>query len=497
MASSLTSVFAGLGITISAAFALKKVITDTANLGDELNKMSQKTGVSVEKLSELKYAADLSDVSLEGLSTGLKKLSMKMAEVAKDSEGEAAKAFKALGVSVTDANGKLKSTDIVLAEVADKFAEANDGAAKTAIAIQIFGRSGADMIPLLNSGAQGLRDMGKEARDAGLVMSAETAKKSEELNDNLRRLKLMVDGVAVSVGSELIPEMNRLSESFVKTGKEAADTNIPIQALGAVFKGLFQAIDGVISGLKMAFWGLGSVVFAVSGGIGIGAEYIWDVLSKNGPAAQKKFAENTAWFKNHLKETWAEISEISEAYIDRENARWGGMMASHKIGGEAPKAKSDLKLPVTDKKPVEVSSTDYIGSALKSEYAKQEAEYRKHMDQMHSVAITEWGTMRDLELHALNLESEGVEQNFAKGKITDEQRIAHLKDIEQRIYDVKKFYLEEGKQLEKDPAKIAAQQAEIEALTHAHEVRLAQMNTETLKKQRSTWDEYFKGITSK
>ena len=81
---------------------------------DGLGKMAQKVGVSVESLSALEYAGKLSDVSLEQLGTGLKKLSVSLNEVATNADGDAAAAFKAIGVSVKDASGNLRNADEVL-----------------------------------------------------------------------------------------------------------------------------------------------------------------------------------------------------------------------------------------------------------------------------------------------------------------------------------------------------------------------------------------------
>ncbi len=74
-----------------------------------------------------------------------------------------AKVFNALGVSVTDANGRLREGNAVFADLADRFSRMEDGSTKTALAIQIFGESGADLIPLLNAGADGLARMADES----------------------------------------------------------------------------------------------------------------------------------------------------------------------------------------------------------------------------------------------------------------------------------------------------------------------------------------------
>lgn len=124
-----------------------------ARVGDEFFKLSQKTGVSVEALTALKYAADLSDLSTEGLTKALQKLSVAMFDTQINGE-EGSAALKALGVSATDMNGQIRPTEQVLLDLADKFSSMPDGADKAALAVKLFGKEGLAIIPLLNQGRE-------------------------------------------------------------------------------------------------------------------------------------------------------------------------------------------------------------------------------------------------------------------------------------------------------------------------------------------------------
>ena len=119
-AQALPARFGSLGIAIAAALSVSslKGIIDGA---DQLNKLSQKTGIAVESLSELKYAGGLADVSIEAISKGVKALSVNMFEAATGSK-EAAANFSLVGVSIKNADGSLRSADSVLADVAGSFA---------------------------------------------------------------------------------------------------------------------------------------------------------------------------------------------------------------------------------------------------------------------------------------------------------------------------------------------------------------------------------------
>lgn len=198
----------------TAAVALGNAVKASIDHADELGKTAQKVGVSVEALSRLEYAAKLSDIGLEQLSSGLKKLSLNMSAVATGANGPVATAFAALGVSVKNADGTLRSSTAVLGDVATKFAAMEDGTQKTALAIQIFGKAGADLIPLLNAGSEGLSTMAAEADRLGVTITTKTAKSSEEFNDNLTRLGAVFEGLVNRITQEALPALVSLSNTL-------------------------------------------------------------------------------------------------------------------------------------------------------------------------------------------------------------------------------------------------------------------------------------------
>ena len=170
---------AGLGVSLSVA-GFAAMIKNAIDAADQLNKLSQKIGISVEALSTLRFAAQLSDVSLETLQKGIKGLSQNIAE-ANTGIGDGAQVFDALGISVKNADGSMKSTEAVLLQMADVFANLEDGAVKTALAVKLFGKSGMDMIPFLNQGAAGINQLTAEAERLGLKLTTETARSAEAL----------------------------------------------------------------------------------------------------------------------------------------------------------------------------------------------------------------------------------------------------------------------------------------------------------------------------
>lgn len=210
-AGSLRSTLAGIGVGLSAG-ALVGFVRTAIDAADNLGKLSQRVGVTVESLSELQYAGKLADVSTEQLGDGLRKLSVNLQEAAGGSK-EFQAAFAAVGISAAEL-GNLKA-DAALGGIADAFARADDGAAKTALAVKLFGRAGADLIPLLNQGSAGLRDAADEARRFGLVITSDAARAAETFNDNLTRLSSSAQSLGITLANAVLPAVTEFTNELL------------------------------------------------------------------------------------------------------------------------------------------------------------------------------------------------------------------------------------------------------------------------------------------
>ena len=204
-----------LGGAISAAglVAYTKSIIDAA---DALNEMSERTGISVENLGRLQYAAKLSGVESEQLGKSLQALSGEIVAAAGGSESAIAK-FKRLGVSVLDTTTKqIRPANAVLLDLADAFALLTEGTERSARAAELFGaKLGGVMGPFLAQGRAGIEALGDEIERLGGLMSAETAKAAAEFNDNLDRLKTTSSAAGISIANALLPTLNKLTNEFV------------------------------------------------------------------------------------------------------------------------------------------------------------------------------------------------------------------------------------------------------------------------------------------
>jgi phage-related protein len=206
----------------AAAGAMAYAVKGAIDAADDMSKAASKIGVPIEELSRLKYAADLSGVSFEGLQTSIGRLSKVMNE-AKNGSESAQQKFAQLGVSATNADGSLKSASQVLTELSDKFASMPDGAEKTALAMELMGRSGANMIPLLNGGSAALEKLMGEADQFGQVFTAEMGANAEAFNDNISRLQGAFGNLAAKVATELLPYLKQFTEWLVQNSPAIAE----------------------------------------------------------------------------------------------------------------------------------------------------------------------------------------------------------------------------------------------------------------------------------
>jgi hypothetical protein len=255
------------GAAVVAGGALVALTKQAIDSADGINKLSQKTGESAETLSALQYAFELGDVSGEEFSSSLTKLSRSMSEAAQGS-GDAAKAFDLMKVSVKNADGSLRPVGDVLGDVAEKFAGYKDGAEKTALAQAIFGKSGADLIPVLNAGRDGLKSMADEAQRLGIVISSETARAAEEFNDTLTKIGKGADAAGQQMAVRILPSMQVVADELLRINQEGSVAAETLELLGSVadfgIKALALTASAVVYLFKEVGRYIGGTVAAIS-----------------------------------------------------------------------------------------------------------------------------------------------------------------------------------------------------------------------------------------
>ena len=224
-----------------SAEALKTMITDikdasvaAAAYADDILTTSTVTGLSTDALQEYQYMAELTDVSVDTITGSLTKLTKNM-ETAKGGTGSAAEAFEALGISVIDAEGQLRSNQEVFGEVIDKLGEMDNETQRDAYSMEIFGKSAQDLNPLIAQGADGIAAFAEEAHNVGYVLDGETLASLGAVDDAVQRFEKALEAAKNQAGAEFAPAM----ESIFTGITELINGNVD-QGMASIEKGLEQ-----------------------------------------------------------------------------------------------------------------------------------------------------------------------------------------------------------------------------------------------------------------
>lgn len=198
---------------VIAAFA-GKAVNSFLETGGALQDMSDRLGVSAEKLQEWQYVAEKGGVSSEDLQGSMEKLN-KAIFSASTGKGDAAELLKKLGINAKDANGNLKTSADILPELADAFKKNENPTLRTAMAMTLMGKSGAGMIGTLVQGSDAIREQQEEARKLGLVLSdADVAAADAFGDETLGKFQKQLAAITVVIGSKLIPVLGPLVEQM-------------------------------------------------------------------------------------------------------------------------------------------------------------------------------------------------------------------------------------------------------------------------------------------
>ncbi len=183
-----------------------------ANMGDSLQKMSKRTGFSVEALSELSYVAKIGGTSIEDMETGFRRMERSIYDAGRGLS-TAKDALADLGLTYADLAGK--SPDEQFAILAQRLSEVDDETKKAGIAMSLFGRNGTALFPMIEGGAASIEKLRAEARDLGLTMSTEDANAAAEFTDMLTKLWTSVKMGIFAIGSALAPMLQQAARDIM------------------------------------------------------------------------------------------------------------------------------------------------------------------------------------------------------------------------------------------------------------------------------------------
>lgn len=265
--SSIGKSMAGLGGAIVAPLALAG--ERFASMGDELNKASQRTGVGVESLGKLKYAAEQSGASFEDVESGIRKMSKAIFE-ARDGSAGAQKSLASIGISAKQLEGL--SPDEQFKKIAENLNQVDDAGTKAALAMEIFGKGGATLLPLMSEGAAGIDALGQRATELGLIFGGEDAEAATKFGDILDDLWKQLQAVTFQAGAAVAQALQPFAEAATNVLKSVIDWTRENRSLVIAVLGLGVALVAAGAGLialGAAFSAVGSVISGVTATFGL------------------------------------------------------------------------------------------------------------------------------------------------------------------------------------------------------------------------------------
>lgn len=420
---------AAVGVAIAAAataaIAMTKANIDAADAAGE---SAAAAGISVEQYTRLGYAMKFSVGGADALDGSMKFLNKSMYDAANGSKSAQA-AFDSLGVSYTNADGSLRESTDVMLDVADKFSTMKDGAQKSAMAMDIFGKSGAEMVPFLNQGAAGINELTAQADRLGVTLDGPTADAAGQFNDNIDMLKGAAKGFGNEVMKGLLPSLNNLGNEMVATADNGDAMASAAEGVVAILKGVVtvgvtaaatvQAVGNAIGGVAAA------TDAALSGDFSGAADIMKQVHADTVDTASATMSKIAA--------IWDTSATAVEAAEERKRtAVHATMLATGGAGAPAPVAPSGAATPGKEAKEKKAGAGpadnfDYGASglnfnALDSMAAEEAASAQAYSAARMERLTTQFQTEREAEILRYTQEQEDF-RFYAEQKLLTQDEI--------------------------------------------------------------------------
>lgn len=350
-------------------------IKGAIDAADALNDLSQRTGIAVEDLDALSLVAEQNGTNIEAVAGSISKMARLMGEAAGGSKTAAA-TLRQFGIGVDEIrNGSISATE-ALARIADRIQQMPDGLQKSAAAQKIFGKSAAELVPLLNAGGDAIRLSREELERYGALLSGDFAKASDEFNDQMAVLNRLSRAAAVEIANQLLPAVNELLRNFLDFVAASGGIGKAFNDIAVYFEPLSDIIRNTASEwekLKGLF------------------EWLNDATSKYGPFSSSK---------------------PLEINIDGSGVPVGGVIDPYKVYG-----------PIKTRPGASVGRGFDFGAEDQASKAEQAAKKRADDLKRQTQAINDYVLSQQESIDLLRLENERVNMSaFEYGQLTDAKK---------------------------------------------------------------------------
>lgn len=226
-----------IAVVIALGNAYRETVNSAMDYAREIQQLSDELGLSTTKIQELEYVAQSTGASIDTLTSAYERMTKNM-EKASSGTGTAASAFEALGVKVTDSQGRMRNAENVFFETIDALAQLESHTEKSQYAMDIFGNSAMDIIQIINMGSQGIRELATEMNG---VLSQEDIKKLTDAKEAVAQLENTFEKVGNMIAADFAPVIQAIAEAL---------DNIPAPVMEAI--AVFASLTIGITAISVA-----------------------------------------------------------------------------------------------------------------------------------------------------------------------------------------------------------------------------------------------------
>ena len=526
---------------VLASFSLEKAITtvlDFADTAEELDNVAKIAGTTATSISQLRAVVTPMGIDTGVLDGGMKRLAKTMTEAARGGEEQAA-ALAAVGISAEEV--KNMSIEQVLAKIADRFSETEDGATKTALAQALLGRSGADLIPVLNQGSEEMRRQGEEAVKMGAAMGEDAVNAGLALDAAWDKLTLQGTGLKNLFAQALAPALEFIADAFTDGTGTATD-------FGTVFKAVATIVITATGVIQTAWNIVSSLVRAITVSIASIIDAVVKAAQMDWSGAKAALQTGDQMIREELTGMLDKQLALETKYRDSMNRMWGDAkpdvgaatpegekgqldFAAKGDGGAADRAAAAKKAAEEEKRAAreafelkmetlrtelaelnrgaeeKIAVAQRMTDAVKAQYGEESREYvRAQREQVRIVeeVETEKRRLKDVALgyardHAqteIALARGQADMLVATGQMTAVQRVQVERNAEEQLYALQLSYLEQRLALyAMEPQEAERINGEILRLKQEHNIKMQQVDLQTFEANKTQWDGYFQSIT--
>jgi len=248
-----------------AALGAFKLAKDAGKAADDLITLSNKTGITTERLQEMQYASRFVDVDLEVMTGSMAKLTKSM-DAARNGTKLSEDSFKKLGIEIKNQDGSLRDSKTVWTETIDALGNVANETDRDALSLQLFGKSAMELNPLIKAGSEELNRLGQEAHNVGAVLGDDAVQQAGKFDDMMQTMEASMKGMATTAGVAVMPAITEVVGSVTKIIPSITNA-IKTGDFAGAGKAISDGISGLLNKATDALPGLATMATNIIGGL--------------------------------------------------------------------------------------------------------------------------------------------------------------------------------------------------------------------------------------